>query len=273
MFESVLEQVHSLRPLVHCITNYVTANDCANLVLACGASPVMADEEGEVAEITARSAGLCLNLGTLQQTKVPALLLAGKTANACGIPAVLDPVGAGASTLRTQTALRLLCEIRFSVIRGNASELRALALGSQNAGGVDAELCDRVTEQTLPQAIRFAKTFAQKTGAVIAMTGAIDIVADAERAFCIRNGHPMMAAVTGSGCQLSVLTASFVAANPEKPLLAAAAAVCAMGLAGQIAHTRLGPLDGSATYRNFIIDAIYNLTPEQLEGGANYEMR
>ena len=130
-----------------------------------------------------------------------------------------------------------------------------------------------MTEQTLPQAVRFAKTFAQKTGAVIAMTGAIDIVADAERAFCIRNGHPMMAAVTGSGCQLSVLTASFMAANPEKPLLAAAAAVCAMGLAGETGWKYMQPGDGNATYRNRIIDAIYNMEGKELEEGAKYEIR
>ena len=108
---------------------------------------------------------------------------------------------------------------------------------------------------------------------VIAVTGAIDIVADSQRAFCIRNGHPMMSAVTGTGCQLSALTAAFCAANPDKPLEAAAAAVCAMGLAGEIAHARLTPLDGNATYRNYIIDAIYNMTPAQLEEGAKYEVR
>ena len=115
--------------------------------------------------------------------------------------------------------------------------------------------------------------FAARTGAVVAVTGAIDIVADGERAFCIRNGHPMMSAVTGTGCQLSALTAAFCAANPDKPLEAAAAAVCAMGLAGEIAHARLTPLDGNATYRNYIIDAIYNMTPAQLEEGAKYEVR
>mgnify|MGYP003160503013 CR=1 FL=1 len=121
--------------------------------------------------------------------------------------------------------------------------------------------------------VPFAKAFAARTGAVVAVTGAIDIVADGERAFCIRNGHPMMSAVTGTGCQLSALTAAFCAANPDKPLEAAAAAVCAMGLAGETAHKRLTPLDGNSTYRNRIIDAIYNMDGATLNGGAKYELR
>ena len=132
---------------------------------------------------------------------------------------------------------------------------------------------DKVTEENLDEAVAFAKAFARQTGAVIAITGAIDVVADAERAYCIRNGNAMMASVTGTGCQLSAMTAAFVTANPDSPLEAAAAAVCAMGLAGEIAHARLTPMDGNSSYRNYIIDAIYNLTPAQLEEGAKYEVR
>ena len=147
--------------------------------------------------------------------------------------------------------------------------MRTLAVGSGTTKGVDADASDKITEETLDRAVPFVKSFAARTGAVIAVTGAIDIVADGQRAFCIRNGHPMMSAVTGTGCQLSALTAAFCAANPDKPL----EAVCAMGLAGEVAHSRLTKRDGSATYRNYIIDAIYNMTPEQLEEGARYEMR
>ena len=139
--------------------------------------------------------------------------------------------------------------------------------------GVDADVADKVTEENLDNAVAFAKAFAARTGAVVAITGAIDIVADAQKAYCIRNGNAMMSSITGTGCQLSALTAAFVTANPDQPLEATAAAVCAMGLAGEIAHQRLTPQDGNATYRNYIIDAIYNMTPEQLEKGANYEVR
>ena len=201
------------------------------------------------------------------------MLLAGKKANLLGHPGVLDPVGAGASQLRTDTANRLLREVKFTVIRGNISEVKTLASGAGTTKGVDADVADKVTEENLDSAVAFAKAFAARTGAVVAITGAIDIVADAHKAYCIRNGHPMMSSITGTGCQLSALTAAFVTANPDQPLEAAAGAVCAMGLAGEIAHSRLSPLDGNSTYRNYIIDAIYNMTPAQLEEGATYEVR
>ena len=266
MFRTAFENLRQKAPLIHNITNYVTVNDCANMVLACGASPIMADDLGEVEEITTLCAGLNINIGTLNSRTIDSMLLAGRTANRLGHPVVLDPVGAGASRLRTGTALRLLEEVHFAVIR-------TLASGAGTTKGVDADVADRVTEENLDAAVRFAKEFASRTGAVIAITGAIDIVADGDTAYCIRNGNAMMSSITGTGCQLSALTAAFVTANPGHTLEAATAAVCAMGLAGEVAHRRLTPLDGNATYRNYIIDAIYNMTPQQLEEGANYEVR
>ena len=272
MFGSILENVRKTGPLVHSITNYVTVNDCANILLACGASPIMSDEPDDVADIVSICAGLNLNIGTLNRQTIAAMKIAGKTANSLNRPVLLDPVGAGASRLRTETARQLLEEIQFAVIRGNISEIKALASGSASTKGVDADVADKVTEENLGAAAVFAKAFAARTGAVIAITGAIDLVADADRAYCIRNGHPMMSSITGTGCQLSAMTTAFAAANPGRTLEAAAAAVCAMGLAGEIARRRMGPLDGNATYRNYIIDAVYNLTPEQLEQGARYEV-
>ena len=273
MFAECFENVRSTCPLIHNITNYVTVNDCANMVLACGASPIMADDAAEVEDITTICGGLNINIGTLNSRTITSMVLAGKKANTLGHPVVLDPVGAGASQLRTDTANRLLREVKFTVIRGNISEVKTLASGAGTTKGVDADVADKVTEENLDSAVAFAKAFAARTGAVVAITGAIDIVADAHKAYCIRNGHPMMSSITGTGCQLSALTAAFVTANPDQPLEAAAAAVCAMGLAGEIAHSRLSPLDGNSTYRNYIIDAIYNMTPAQLEEGATYEVR
>lgn len=273
MFREMLENVREKRPLIHNITNYVTANDCANILLACGASPIMADDEQEAADITGICGGLTINLGTLSSRKLRAMHLAGKRANALSHPVILDPVGAGASGWRREAALGLLEEVKCAVIRGNASEIKALALGSVGAAGVDADLADGITQQNLEEMTAFAKAFAEKTGAVIAVTGAIDIVADSRTAYRIRNGHPMMSAVTGTGCQLSALTAAYVAANPDHPLEAAAAAVCAMGLAGEIAFGRLSGQDGNGTYRNYLIDAIYRMTPQMLEKGADYEVR
>lgn len=273
MFEEILENVRQKSPLVHSITNYVTVNDCANMLLACGASPIMADDPEDAEEITALCGGLNINIGTLNRRTIPAMFAAGKRANELGRPVVLDPVGAGASRLRTDTALGLMKEVRFTVIRGNISEIKTLALGTGAARGVDAAAADRVTEETLDSAAALAGDFARRTGAVVAMTGAIDVVTDGERAFRVRNGRPEMSLVTGTGCQLSALTAAFAAANPDRPLEAAAAAVCAMGLCGEIAYRRMTGLDGSASYRNYIIDAMYRLTPAALEKGANYEVR
>lgn len=273
MLKNMLENVRKNCPLVHNITNYVTVNDCANIILACGASPIMADDENEVEEITTICGGLNINIGTLNKRTIASMLKAGKKANELNHPVVLDPVGAGASALRTDTAMKLLEEVKFSVIRGNISEIKTLALGSGTTKGVDADVADKVTEENLDEVIAFAKAFAAKTGAVVAITGAIDIVADSSKAYCIRNGHPMMSSITGTGCQLSAMTTAFVTANQDKPLEAAAAAVAAMGYAGEVAHTRLSEMDGNSSYRNYIIDAIYNMTPEMLENGAKYEVR
>ncbi len=297
MINPIFENVRKKSPLIHTITNYVTANDCANMLLACGASPIMADDVEEAVEITSLCHGLTINLGTLNQNKISSMLSAGKRANELGHPVILDPVGIGASKLRTETALRLIKEVSFSVIRANISEMKGLISGIKNeektsnegstkdgktsnegsmeggkTRGVDADISDQITEENLAEAVLFAQAAARKLGAVVAISGAIDIVADQEKAYCIRNGHPMMRLVTGTGCQLSALTAAFAAANPNMPLEAAAAAVCAMGVCGEIGCRRLSEMDGNASYRNYIIDAMYHLTPERLEKEARYEV-
>ncbi len=268
-----LDRVRERRPLIHCITNYVTANDVANLLLACGASPIMADEPEEVEEITARCAGLCLNLGTPSRRTIPSLMRAGVKAGELGRPVVLDPVGVGASALRLRTAQELMARVTFTVLRGNVSELRALAGGQEHTRGVDAGGADAVTEAELERGVAFAKGTARRTGTVVAVTGAIDLVSDGEQCVVIRNGRPEMGLVTGTGCQLSALTAACLAASPEHPLEAAAAAVCAMGVAGELAWARMSPQDGNATYRDRIIDAVCRIDGAALEKGANYEMR
>ena len=159
------------------------------------------------------------------------------------------------------------------MIRGNISEIKTLALGSGTTKGVDADVADAVTENTLDNAVAFAKNFAAKTGSIIAITGAIDLVADAENCYVIRNGRAEMGRITGTGCQLSGMMTAFLVANPENKLAAAAAAVCAMGLAGEIGWSRMAEGDGNSTYRNRIIDAIFNMDGETLKRGAKYELR
>lgn len=275
MEKNLIKNVRETVPLVHNITNYVTVNDVANILLACGGSPIMADDAGEAEEITSICGGLNINIGTLNARTIESMLLAGKRANELGHVTVLDPVGAGASKLRTDTAIRLLDEVQFSVIRGNVSELKALWGTEGTTKGVDADIADRVTEENLDEMIQFAKLLSGKTGAVIAMTGAIDIVADEEKAYAIRNGNPLMSKITGTGCMLSGVVAAYCVANSNHLLDAAAAAVAAMGLCGEIALQRLkeSELNGTSSYRTYIIDAMSNLTDEILEEGMKIESR
>ena len=271
MFESYLAEVRRKKPLVHCITNYVTANDVANSLLAVGASPIMADEPLEVAEITQGCDALMLNLGTLDQRKIESLLIAGKTANKLGHPVVLDPVGIGASRFRKEVADKILKTIQVTVIRGNASEIKALAQGTESARGVDASLKDLVTERNLEEEILFMQDAAKKFNSILLVTGAVDLACDGARALILRNGHSMMSQITGTGCQLSALVAAFLAANPRDPLMATASAASCYGLAGELAKTRLRPGEGTATYRNRLIDALSLLTETDL-GGSMYEI-
>lgn len=268
-----LENVRKNVPLVHNITNYVTVNDVANIILACGGSPIMSDEAEDVEDITSVCGGLNINIGTLHKSSIEGMFRAGRKANELGHPVLLDPVGAGASRLRTDTALGLMKELDLAVIRGNISEIKTLAKGSGTTKGVDADVADAVTEDTLDEAAAFVKAFAKETGCIIAVTGAIDLVADSERCYVIRNGRPEMGRITGTGCQLSGMMTAYITANPKNRLEAAAASVCVMGLAGEIGWKRMQEGDGNSTYRNRIIDAVYNMTGEELEEGAKYEIR
>ncbi len=273
MLGTCLENVRKTVPLVHNITNYVTVNDVANVLLACGASPIMSDEPKDVEDITAICGGLNINIGTLNQRAIEGMYAAGRKANELCHPVLLDPVGAGASALRTDTAVRLMEELKLTAIRGNISEIKTLALGSGTTKGVDADVADAVTEENLDGAVAFAKEFAKKNGCIAAITGAIDLVSDGETCYVIRNGRPEMGKITGTGCQLSGMMTAFVTANPGNVLEAAAAAVCAMGLAGEIGRSRMTEGDGNSTYRNRIIDAVYNMDGEILDKGAKYEVR
>ncbi len=258
MFYDCIERVRKKAPMIHSITNYVTANDVANVLLACGCKPIMSDEPEDAAEITALCSGLSINLGTLNKRTIEGMLAAGRKSNELGHILTLDPVGAGASRFRTETARMLLRELRFDAVRGNISEIKTLIQGSGTTRGVDADQADAVTEENME--------------CILAVTGAFDLVADGERCYVIRNGRPEMGNVTGTGCQLSGLTAAFLAANPEEKLEAAAAAVCTMGLAGEIAYENLREGEGNASYRNRMIDAVFHMDAVSLRKGARYEL-
>lgn len=265
MLGEILEETQKRKPLLHCMVNLVTANDCANLVLASGASPIMAEDLEEAEQVVTACDGLVLNLGTPRPRKIQSLLLAGTTAKKQEKPVVFDPVGAGCSDFRKNAAQEILTEVCPDIIRGNASEIRTLLLGTVAHRGVDA---DTVTEAPL----EMAKSLAEKTGTVVVISGDVDIVTDGITTFRVYNGHPMMRSVTGTGCQMSVLIGAYAAANPDSLLESALTGVCAFGLCGELAHRRLGALDGNASYRNYIIDAVYHLTEAELEKGAKYEI-
>ena len=273
VLKTMLENVRAKTPLVHNITNYVTVNDVANVLLAAGGSPIMSDDADDVEDIMSICGGLNINIGTLNKNTIPSMFLAGKKANELGHIVLLDPVGAGASRLRTDTANRLMQGVRFDAVRGNISEIKTLCTGSGSTKGVDADAVDAVTEANLDDGVQLVKTFAQRAGCIVAVTGAIDLVSDGERCWCIRNGRAEMSRITGTGCQLSALMTAFLVANPDHKLDAAAAAVCMMGLAGEIGWANMQPGDGNSTYRNRIIDAIFNMTGDALEKGAKYELR
>lgn len=265
---TALENVRTSIPLVHCITNYVTVNDCANALLACGGSPIMSDEPEDVVDITTICGGLVLNIGTLNTQTIAGMRAAGKRASELGHPIVLDPVGAGASALRTATASEILDTMDVAVIRGNMSEIKAVAGASAATRGVDVNPDDVVTDENLAASAAFAKELAKKTGAIIAITGAIDIVANDERAFAIRNGNAIMGKITGAGCMLSCLVGAYSVANKENMLDGVVAAIAGEGLCGQIAAERMTEADGNGSFRTYLLDAMYNLDAATLADGA-----
>lgn len=291
----MISQVRRAKPVIHCITNYVTANDVANILLAAGASPIMADGLREVEEISRLSQGLVLNLGTLKETAAEAMVVAGRTAAQLGHPVVLDPVGAGAAAFRRETALRILGQVPCTVVRGNASEIRALARGleeksaedsgNQAAGketagpvvsrGVDVSEQEGLTEENREATVAMVQAFARRTGAVIVMTGEKDLVCDGDGFCLVGNGHPMMGRITGSGCMLDGVLAAFLAAKPEEEtrLRQAALAVAAYGICGQLAYEKTVQAGGgTGSFRMYLIDAMSLLTDEEIRRMAEIEV-
>ena len=248
-----LARLRAEKPLVHNITNFVVMNYTANVLLAAGASPVMAHADNEVEEMVALAGALVLNIGTLTDTWLAAMLTAGRKASELGRPIVLDPVGAGATRLRTDAARRLLAETRVGVVRGNASEILALADADTKTKGVDAT-------RSVTEATEAARDLARSLGTTLAVTGRIDLVTDGERTLLVEGGHPLMPAVTGTGCSATALVAAFHAIDPD-PVLAGATALAFFGVAGEVAGDG-APGPGSFMIR--LLDALYTLTPDEL---------
>lgn len=240
------------RPLVHQITNYVVMNETANATLALGALPVMAHAPQEVEEMAGTAAALVLNIGTLSEHWVDAMLLAGKAA---GGPIVLDPVGAGATRYRTETAKRLLDELDVTVVRGNAAEIATLA-------GREAEIRGVESIEVGDSGRALAREAARTLGTVVAVTGPTDYVSDGERVIAISNGHELLRTVTGTGCMATAATGSFLAVRPDAPVEAAAEALVAFGVAGEDAAR---DAKGPGTFHAGLYDSLYALDPATLD--------
>ena len=246
-FERIFDNIRRNQTMVHCITNYVTINDVANMILAIGASPIMADDWMEVREITAMCDSLVINMGTLKQNTVRSMLLAGK-----------------------ETAAKLLKQIHFNVIRGNISEIKTLYEGSDDGYGVDAKKDDAVTEDNLEYVIQMAKNMAKKTKAVIVITGKTDLVTDGQQIYLIDNGVLDMSRITGTGCMLDGVIAGFIGANPDQILEAVTTAVSAMGICGEYAKEKA---EGTGTLKVHLMDAMSNMNAEWMERSSQIESK
>ena len=252
---TTLRNLRARKPLVHQVTNYVVMNETANATLALGALPVMAHAREEVEEMVRLAGALVLNIGTLSPQWVEAMLLAGNGANEAGIPVVLDPVGAGATSYRTDTARRILDEVRVAVLRGNPGEIATLV-------GVEAEVRGVESVASAADPAELARAAARRFGVVASVTGAVDHVSDGEHVVAVANGHELLSAVTGTGCMSSAITGCFLAAKPGEPVEAAAEALAAFGVAAEDAAR---DAKGPGTFHARLYDALAALDPDTLD--------
>jgi hydroxyethylthiazole kinase len=263
MIEGLLDKVRNQKPLVHHITNIVTVNDCANVTLALGALPVMAHALEEVEDMVKAASGLVLNIGTLTPKQVESMIKAGKKANEFGIPVVLDPVGAGATPLRTESAKRILGEVKVSVVKGNSAEIGVLAGAGGEIRGVEAV-------GSSENLLAAAKDMAKNLGATVVISGATDVVTDGERVAFVDNGHPWMGTITGTGCMLASVIGSFCGVERDG-FKASVAALVAFGLAGELAANR-PEVRGPASFKVCFFDELYSLAEEKIRRGMKYSI-
>lgn len=245
--------VREKRPLVHHITNYVTVNDCANVTICAGGSPVMSDEAEDIVDISRIASAVVLNMGTLNKRTVESIIISGKIANENGIPVVFDPVGAGASAYRNLVADRVLTEVKVDVIKGNAGEIGVLSGIGGEVRGVDSVSSNNEKEAT--------EALARKYGCIVAMTGETDYVSDGKRTITLRNGHALMDCVSGTGCMASSVVGCYVGANGVS-VDSVAAAISAFSIAGEVAE----PISkGPGSFKVNLLDSLFNLTAEQFD--------
>jgi hydroxyethylthiazole kinase len=261
-FSDLFAHLQERRPLVHHITNYVTVNDCANITISVGAAPVMADAPEEVCEMVTFAGSLVLNIGTLNKGQIESMLLAGGMANDRRIPVIFDPVGAGATRFRTESAQRLLDELKITILKGNAGEIGTLAGAEASVRGVDSRGVTGDLE-------KIARHFAQRAGMTVVVSGVTDIVTDGKRILLVENGHPMMGSISGTGCMAASVTGAFAAVTDDT-VTASAAALAAFGIAGEKAAAGAR---GPYSFKTALFDEMAALKPEDLASGARIIIR
>lgn len=259
-------------PLVHCITNYVTVNDCANAILAFGGSPIMAQDIEEVSEVVNNCQGLVLNIGTLHKNSATTMVKAGKQANQRRVPVILDPVGVGVSKLRRETVEQLINQVQFSVIKGNSTEIKTLVNLAAKSNGVDACETDKITKENLHEGVLIAKKLSKQTGAIVVLTGEIDIITNGETTYCVHNGHPYMGKITGTGCMLSGLLGVSTAGKCENILINVVQTVSFIGVCGELAYQQIKKENaGTGSFKVMFMDYLSTLTKEQFEEKSRIE--
>lgn len=258
----MIEQVRRQNPRVHCITNYVTAGSVANFILALGGSPIMASGVNEVEEVSAICDSLVMNLGTLEENTIPAMILAGKKAAGLGHPIILDPVGVGSSGFRLKTALSILSQVPVTVIRGNGTEIRILTEAGGPSCGIDAAFSDRAGTENWKEKAQIAGSLAKRWNCIVAVTGEIDLVTDGERICRVENGHPWMAKITGSGCMLDGLLGVWLGAmaavctDTLPAFFITCQALSAHGIIGELAYDRTKKAGGNlGSFYQYFMDS------------------
>lgn len=241
------------KPLIHCITNPISINDCANIILAAGGKPVMAEHPLEAADITVSSAALAVNLGNITDVRLTSMMLSGKAARQRQIPCSIDLVGTGCSALRRQFARSFIEECRPAVIKGNISEIKALCAVKNDAAGIDAGQGDLQSIEH-PETIDLLEQFAKETTSIVLATGQTDVITDGENTFLGKNGTPLLGQITGTGCMLNALTALWLSGT--NPLTAALAALSHINIAGErAAEKSCGP----GTFHMSLLDTVWSL--------------
>ena len=250
------QQIKNQSPLIHNITNYVVMNSSANILLACGASPVMAHSSYEVEEMASIANALVLNIGTLDKDLVQSMIKAGKKANELKIPVILDPVGSGATKLRTESAREILDSVDVSVLRGNASEIFSISMKDIKTRGVDSSISELTKEK-----IEASKEIAEKTGCILAVSGKQDIVTDGSNIITIQNGHEILTKITVMGCGLSAVIGAFCSVSKKNLLYSAAAGFIYYGVCAEITAEKT-ILPGSFSIQ--FIDNLYSVSKKQI---------